>query len=95
MPISNAIGIVKQSRPGDDIDSRCGKCKEMRVHAIVTVKPTGEIERVQCRTCYSTHLYREGKTATKRSSSSATTTRRSTAVVPTGPVQSYSMHQRY
>lgn len=98
MQSSSAIGIVKQARPGDDIDARCGKCKETRVHAIVTLKPTGEIERVQCRTCYSTHLYREGRTQTRRASSSSSSSssgRKSPAVVPNGPAQPYSMQQRY
>lgn len=98
MQTSNAIGIVKHSRPGDDIDARCGKCKEMRIHAIVSLKPTGDIERVQCRTCYSTHLYRDGRTAARRvsSSSSSSSTRKSaSAVAPTGPAQPYSMQQRY
>jgi hypothetical protein len=96
MQSTNAIGIVKNLRPGDDIDTRCGKCKEMRVHAIVTLKPTGDIERVQCRTCYSNHLYRESRPAAKRvSSSSASSKRGSSAVVPTGPAQPYSMQQRF
>jgi hypothetical protein len=97
MPTSNAIGIVKKLSPGDDIDTRCGKCKEERVHAIVSLKPTGDIERVQCRTCHSTHLYRAARATTKRvSSSSASGTRKSgSAVVPTGTTQPYSMQQRY
>ena len=42
--MANALGIVKKSRPGDDVDAYCGKCKEVRTHAIVALNSQSGIE---------------------------------------------------
>ena len=86
----NAIGIVKKLRPGDDIDTYCGKCKEEREHAIVALNVQGGIERVQCRTCQSNHLFRAPKTTTRTRS-----TKGAVAVVESGPARAYSMQTRF
>jgi hypothetical protein len=96
----NAIGIVQQLRPGDDVDARCGKCKDVRTHAITALTPQGQIERVQCRTCQGVHNYRAPQKATKRATTTGTRTgnsSRSSAanVVPTGPTKIYSPQQSF
>jgi hypothetical protein len=96
----NAIGIVKQMRPGDDVDARCGKCKDVRTHAIIAVNAQGQIERVQCRTCQGTHNYKNpapkktSSTSSSRSSSGGSS-RASSAVVPTGPTKPYSPRESF
>jgi hypothetical protein len=89
----NAIGIVKKLRPGDDVDSYCGKCKEEREHAIVALNEQGGIERVQCRTCQSTHLYRNKQKASAKTRS--TKEKSVAAAVETGPARTYSMQSRF
>ncbi len=96
----NAIGIVKQMRPGDDVDAACGKCKDVRTHAIIAVNAQGKIERVQCRTCQGTHNYRNPVKETKRTSAAGTrsgSTGRagSSPVIPTGPTRVYSPQQSF
>ncbi|MEJ7617830.1 MAG: hypothetical protein WKF30_12915 [Pyrinomonadaceae bacterium] len=55
--------VFKRVRLGDDVSTYCGKCKEERTHQVVAMKSDGDIERVVCRTCQGTHLYREKKSA--------------------------------
>ena len=96
----NAIGIVKRMNPGDDVDAACGKCKDVRTHAIIAVNSQGKIERVQCRTCGGAHNYRnpvkETKRATTAGSRTGSTGRSSAAsAVPTGPTKMYSPQQSF
>ncbi len=96
----NAIGIVKQMRPGDDVDTRCGKCKDVRTHAIIAVSSQGQIERVQCRTCQSPHNYKNPapkKSASTSSSRSAPSgsSRTRAAAVPNGPTKLYSPRESF
>jgi len=88
----NSIGIVKKLRPGDDVDTYCGRCKEDRVHAIIALNAQGEVERVMCRTCQSNHLYREKKKSTRTKS---TREKGASPVVETGPARDYSMQVRF
>lgn len=96
----NAIGIVKQFRQGDDVEARCGKCKDIRTHAIVALNGS-LIARVRCRTCQSEHNYRNPVKETK--TRSATGTGRTAGpgrpsasqVVPTGTVKIYSPQQKF
>lgn len=96
----NAIGIVKQFRPGEDVEARCGKCKDIRTHAIVAMNGT-QIARVRCRTCQSEHNYRNPVKETKPRSASGTTRAAgpgrpsSSQVVPTGTTKIYSPQQRF
>ncbi|MFN0084484.1 MAG: hypothetical protein ACKVX9_03775 [Blastocatellia bacterium] len=91
-----SLGIVKTAQLGGDIDAYCGKCKETREHVIAAMSPAGQVERVQCRTCQSNHLYREKKTPTA-SSRSTTRTRKSPAasLAEAGPLRIYSMQDRF
>jgi hypothetical protein len=89
----NSIGIMKQLRPGDDVDTYCGKCKEQREHAIVALNRAGGIERVQCRTCFSTHLYRDREKKPARRS--ATKAKSAPAAPEAGPARVYSMQGRF
>lgn len=91
----NAIGIVQKMQPGDDVDAQCGKCKDVRTHAIIAVNAQGKIERVQCRTCHGTHNYKnpvkESKRATSTGARANSSGRSSSAsAVPTGPTRPYS-----
>lgn len=94
----NAIGIVKQMRPGDDVDAACGKCKDVRTHAIVAVSSQGKIERVQCRTCQGTHNYRNPVKEPKRVSTTgarSSSSGKSSSATPTGPTKMYSPQQSF
>jgi hypothetical protein len=90
--MSNSIGIVKKLRTGDDVDTYCGKCKETREHAIVALNPAGGIERVQCRTCSSNHLYRDKQ---KKPAKAARAARAEPVVADAGPARAYSMQERF
>ena len=46
---------------GAEIEAYCTKCKIDRLHAIETLKSDGNINRVICRTCDGTHLFRRPK----------------------------------
>ena len=65
---SQSTGVIRRVRPGDDLLTYCGRCKDERTHQVVAVNTDGSVERVICRTCQSDHLYRDRKkaTATKR-----------------------------
>jgi hypothetical protein len=93
----NPLGIIKRPQLGGDVDAYCGKCKEIREHVIAALKGPDKIERVQCRTCQSNHLYRERQPQT---SSTRGTTRASKkdsprAVEGNGPLRAYSMQERF
>jgi len=96
----NALGIVQKLRPGDDVDARCGKCKDVRTHAIIAVSTQGQIERVQCRTCQGTHNYKNPSpkriTSTSARSSLGGASRTSaTSLAPTGPTKPYSPREKF
>ncbi len=96
---TNTLGIVKRPQLGGDVEAYCGKCKEQREHVIAALSASGVIERVQCRTCQSNHIYRERKAATK-SGTTRTSTRGSkkdagASVEPTGEMRPYSMQERF
>lgn len=94
----NAIGIVKRLHPGDDVDAHCGKCKDIRTHAIIAVDAQGKIERVQCRTCQGTHNYRNPVKEPKRTTSPGTRSSSRTSganAAPTGPTKVYSPQQSF
>jgi hypothetical protein len=97
--MQNSLGIVKRAQLGGDVEAYCGRCKEMREHVIAALSPTGEIQRVQCRTCQSNHLYREKKAATRttRTRGSGSTSKKSVAELESaaGPARAYSMQERF
>jgi hypothetical protein len=91
----NPLGIIKRPQLGGDIDAYCGKCKEIREHVIAALKGQDKIERVQCRTCQSNHLYRERQpTSTTRGAPRAKKDS-ARAVEGNGPLRAYSMQERF
>ena len=46
---------------GKEIEAYCTKCKIDRLHAIETLKSDGNINRVICKTCDGSHLFRRPK----------------------------------
>ena len=96
------LGINKKPQLGGDVDAHCGKCKDVREHVIAALNADGQIERVQCRTCQSNHLFRQratkttGATAT-RPSSAARSPRKEVVTEPSleGPLRKYSMQDRF
>jgi hypothetical protein len=93
----NALGIVKSPQLGGDIDAYCGKCKETREHVIAALNAKGGIERVQCRTCQSNHLYRERqpKAASTRTTSRTSKKDQLSNIDENGPLRAYSMQERF
>ena len=89
----SAIGIVRKLQPGDDINTWCGKCKCEREHVILALKAAGGVERVQCRTCESNHLFRAAKAITSRTRT--TREKSGSAAEDTGPAKEYSMQARF
>jgi hypothetical protein len=99
--MQNSLGIIKRPQLGGDVETYCGRCKDTREHAIAALNAQGGIERVQCRTCQSNHLYREKKVTTKttstRTRSGNTITKKTMAELEmeAGPARPYSMQQRF
>lgn len=91
----SAIGIVKKLQTGDDLNTLCGKCKCEREHVIVALKPAGGVERVQCRTCQSNHLFRTPRSASATPRTRTTREKGSAALEDTGPAKDYSMQSRF
>lgn len=52
-------------RPGDEVDSWCTKCREMRLHNVKAVPPDRAV-RVICRTCDGEHNLRPQPPKSKR-----------------------------
>ena len=52
---------AKKYKVGAEVEAWCTKCKIDRLHAIETLKSDGNINRVICRTCESSHLFRRPK----------------------------------
>ena len=51
-------------RAGDEVDSKCTKCKMVLAHTIVAMSGD-KIAKVECNTCKSTHAYRPPPTASE------------------------------
>ncbi len=51
---------------GAEIEAYCTKCKEDRQHTIETLKSDGNINKVHCDHCKSSHLFRRPKSATAK-----------------------------
>lgn len=51
---------------GAEVEAYCTKCKIDRLHVISTLKSDGNINKVMCRTCDGTHLFRLPKSAAKK-----------------------------
>jgi hypothetical protein len=58
--------VEKTYQAGDAIESKCNRCKDVRMHVVVAMDG-GEIVKVQCKTCGSLHKHpKPKKAATKR-----------------------------
>ncbi|MEF2144269.1 MAG: hypothetical protein V3573_02385 [Desulfovibrionaceae bacterium] len=57
--------MEKIYQAGDAIESKCNCCKDVRMHVVVAMNG-GEIVKVQCKTCGSTHRHPKVKTAAPR-----------------------------
>lgn len=95
---TNTLGINLKPQLGGDIEAYCGKCKDMREHVIAALNSEGSVERVQCRTCQSNHLFRQK--AAKSTTTRATTSRSvkkdaSPDVEGGGPLRTYSMQEKF
>lgn len=51
---------------GKEVLSYCGKCKLTLSHIIVSMKDVNAIGKVECRTCKSTHAYKDPSSKTKK-----------------------------
>jgi hypothetical protein len=93
----NPLGIVKRPQLGGDVDAYCGKCKEIREHVIAALKGPDKIERVQCRTCQSNHLYRERQPSTSSTRGATRASKKDSprTVEGNGPLRAYSMQERF
>ncbi len=91
----SAIGIVKKQQTGDDVNTLCGKCKCEREHVIIALKADGGVERVQCRTCSSNHLFRAAKTASASTRPRTPREKSSATSEDSGPAKDYSMQSRF
>jgi len=64
------MAVKKKIKLGDEIEGRCTKCKEVTNHTVTAIQD-GEIKKVQCNACESSHKYYppkkkvEGKAAKK------------------------------
>lgn len=88
--------MLKRIRLGDDVQAYCGRCKEERMHQVVALHSDGRIERVTCKYCRSTHLYRDPQAtaaATKirrTTTTGARSTEAKTRTVSDRPARAYS-----
>ncbi|MDQ1591421.1 MAG: hypothetical protein QOG71_2048 [Pyrinomonadaceae bacterium] len=94
--------MLKRIRLGDDVMTYCGRCKEERMHQVVALHSDGRAERVTCKYCQSTHLYRdpEAKAARVRKTDGANAGSRSAeaktrAVASNRPARAYSPQETY
>lgn len=51
---------------GKEVLSYCGKCKLSLAHIIVVMKDAGTIGKVTCKTCGTTHAYKDPATKAKK-----------------------------
>jgi hypothetical protein len=63
-------------KAGQEIDAYCTKCKMDLLHKIVAVVG-GKPVKAECRTCYTTHMYRAAKTTKTAASASVASSSKS------------------
>jgi hypothetical protein len=88
---------VKRLRPGDEVVTYCGRCRQERTHQIVALNSEGQPDRVLCRFCQSDHLYRKNRAGAKRASEGGRATKEPTgshAQVP-ATLRPYSVKEIY
>jgi hypothetical protein len=91
--------MLKKIRLGDDVQAYCGRCKEERLHHVIALHSDGQIERVTCNYCQSTHRYRDLQAAAAAPKTRRTTAARSleakTRASSNQPARSYSPQEIY
>jgi hypothetical protein len=92
--------MLKKIRLGDDAQAYCGRCKEERLHHVVALHSDGQVERVTCNYCQSTHRYRDpqatGAAASKtRRTSAARSLEVKTRAASNEPARAYSPRETY
>ncbi len=60
--------MAESHRLGDIIDDYCSRCKAVMNHSIVSLVE-GKPARTECRTCYSSHKYRNAQGGKKKPAS--------------------------
>ena len=90
-------GRVKRLRPGDEVITDCGRCRQERTHQIVALNSEGQPDRVLCRFCQSDHLYRRNKSGAKRASAGGRATKEPAGSSALGPItlRPYSVKEVY
>ena len=68
---------------GDEVDSKCTKCKLVLAHVIVAMKGD-KIARVQCNTCKGEHAYRPPPSASEATAAKRRAERKQTAADAVG-----------
>lgn len=76
---------TKKYKVGAEVEALCTKCKMDRLHAIETLKSDGNINRVICKTCQGSHLFRRPKGAGAKKTK--TTRRRKKGAVVVGDAE--------
>lgn len=91
--------MLKKIRLGDDAQAYCGRCKEERLHHVVALHSDGQIERVTCNYCQSTHRYRDpqatGAVKTRRTSAARSLEIKGRAAASNTPARPYSPGETY
>ena len=77
---------------GHDIDTYCSRCKLDLAHVIIAVS-AGQPVRVVCKTCNSEHAFRKPKRKATGVTKRASSTRKTAAATPQGPLSSEAYHQ--
>ena len=60
---------MPELRLGDIIDDHCTRCHLLTDHSVVSIVD-GVAAKVECRTCYSSHNFRHGKSGPKKKKAS-------------------------
>ena len=79
-------GRFNRLRPGDEVITYCGRCRQERTHQIIALNSERQPDRVLCRFCQSDHLYRKNRTGAKRASEGGRATKEPAGTSALGPV---------
>ena|SRR5215216_477960 len=90
-------GRVKRLRPGDEVITNCGRCRQERTHQIVALNSEGQPDRVLCRFCHSDHIYRKNRTGARKVSEGGRATKDLSGSYALGPtaLRPYSVKEVY
>jgi hypothetical protein len=97
----SAAMMNRKARPGDEVTSYCGRCKDERTHQVIALNSDAVPATVICRTCREQHRYRPkrpGEPAASRkgtSTASGRVARPAAKEEPTTPPRPYSPRETY